>query len=55
MPVTFPFHVALIGECMIELKESATGALTRGFGGDTFNTAAYMARLGARLGPFEIT
>jgi 2-dehydro-3-deoxygluconokinase len=47
-----PFRVALIGECMVELKETATGALTRGFGGDTFNTAAYMARLGARLGPF---
>ena len=47
-----PFRVALIGECMIELKETASGALTRGFGGDTFNTAAYMARLGARLGPF---
>ena len=37
---------------MIELKELAAGALTRGFGGDTFNTAAYMARLGARLGRF---
>lgn len=47
-----PFRVALIGECMIELKETAAGALSRGFGGDTFNTAAYMARLGARLGPF---
>ncbi len=53
MPVTRPpFRVALIGECMIELKELASGALIRGFGGDTFNTAAYMARLGARLGPF---
>ena len=52
MPMTFPFRVAMIGECMIELKELAAGALTRGFGGDTFNTAAYMARLGARLGPF---
>ena len=53
MPATRPsFRVALIGECMIELKETASGALTRGFGGDTFNTAAYMARLGARLGPF---
>ncbi len=52
MPMTFPLRVAMIGECMIELKESAAGALTRGFGGDTFNTAAYMARLGARLGPF---
>ena len=43
-------RVALIGECMIELKESADGRLSRGFGGDTFNTAAYMARLGRDLG-----
>jgi 2-dehydro-3-deoxygluconokinase len=47
-----PFKVALIGECMVELRESADGILTRGFGGDTFNTAAYMARLGRALGPF---
>lgn len=47
-----PFRVALIGECMIELKETAAGSLSRGFGGDTFNTAAYMARLGSRLGGF---
>lgn len=39
-------RVALVGECMIELKETIDGRLTRGFGGDTFNTAAYMARLG---------
>lgn len=36
-----PFRVALIGECMIELKETAAGALSRGFGGDTFNTGRH--------------
>jgi 2-dehydro-3-deoxygluconokinase len=50
--MTPPLRVALIGECMIELKEGPAGDLSRSFGGDTFNTAAYMARLGAALGPF---
>src|SRR6516225_12432149 len=39
-------RVACIGECMIELREQADGRLTRGFGGDTLNTAIYLARLG---------
>jgi 2-dehydro-3-deoxygluconokinase len=39
-------RVACIGECMIELSEHADGSLTRSFGGDTLNTALYMARLG---------
>ena len=47
-----PFRVALVGECMVELRERAGEGITRGFGGDTFNTAAYMARLGRDLGPF---
>jgi 2-dehydro-3-deoxygluconokinase len=38
--------VACIGECMVELSEHADGALTRSFGGDTLNTALYLARLG---------
>lgn len=38
--------VACIGECMIELTEGAGHQLTRGFGGDTLNTAVYLARLG---------
>jgi 2-dehydro-3-deoxygluconokinase len=38
---------ASIGECMIELAEHPDGRLTRSFGGDTLNTAVYMARLGA--------
>jgi 2-dehydro-3-deoxygluconokinase len=35
-----------LGECMIELVERSDGTLTRGFGGDTLNTALYLARLG---------
>ena len=38
--------VACIGECMIELKQAANGLYARGFGGDTLNTAVYLARLG---------
>jgi 2-dehydro-3-deoxygluconokinase len=38
--------VASIGECMIELKQAAGGLFSRGFGGDTLNTAVYLARLG---------
>ncbi len=37
--------VALIGECMIELREMFDGQLTRGYGGDVLNTAVYMSRL----------
>ncbi|UVF20901.1 sugar kinase [Microvirga terrae] len=39
-------RVACIGECMIELREEADGRLSRGYGGDTFNTAVYLSRLG---------
>jgi len=38
--------VACIGECMVELKQAGNGLLSRGFGGDTLNTAVYLARLG---------
>jgi 2-dehydro-3-deoxygluconokinase len=38
--------IACIGECMIELKQAANGLYSRGFGGDTLNTAVYLARLG---------
>jgi 2-dehydro-3-deoxygluconokinase len=39
-------RVACLGECMIELVEQPNKSLTRGFGGDTLNTALYLARLG---------
>ncbi|QHB34422.1 sugar kinase [Yersinia canariae] len=36
-------NIAVIGECMIELSQKGTD-LSRGFGGDTLNTAVYVAR-----------
>lgn len=46
-------RVACIGECMIELKQApggqAAGFYSRGFGGDTLNTAVYLARLGVAV------
>ncbi len=41
--------IACIGECMIELRERADGRLDRAFGGDTLNTAVYLARLGVAV------
>jgi 2-dehydro-3-deoxygluconokinase len=38
-------RIALIGECMIELQQHADGSLHQSFGGDTLNTAVYLARL----------
>ena len=43
-------RVAVIGECMLELKGEAFGAMTLGYGGDTFNTAVYLRRCGAAAG-----
>src|ERR1700709_2104394 len=39
-------RVACIGECMSELKQGERGLYSRSFGGDTLNTAVYLARLG---------
>ena len=50
--MTKDIRVAAIGECMVELQERPDGGITQSFGGDTFNTAAYMARLGEGLGAF---
>jgi 2-dehydro-3-deoxygluconokinase len=45
--------VACIGECMIELKRAGQGTeaglFSRGYGGDTLNTAVYLARLGVTV------
>lgn len=38
--------VAAIGECMMEFRDAGNGLFALGFGGDTFNTAAYLRRLG---------
>lgn len=40
-------RAACFGECMLELRTRPDGLLSRGFGGDTLNTALYLARLGA--------
>ncbi|TXN54898.1 sugar kinase [Methylobacterium sp. WL2] len=42
-------RVACVGECMVELSERPDGSLVRGFGGDTLNTALYLARLGVTV------
>jgi 2-dehydro-3-deoxygluconokinase len=39
-------RIVCIGECMVELRERPDGTLTRFHGGDTLNTAVYLARLG---------
>lgn len=39
-------RIASIGECMVELSPRAQGLFGLGFGGDTLNTAVYLARLG---------
>jgi len=41
--------VACIGECMIELSQGADNIAVRGYGGDTLNTAVYLARLGVSV------
>jgi 2-dehydro-3-deoxygluconokinase len=41
-------RVACIGECMIELAHLEPKTLQLGFGGDTLNTAAYLARMTGR-------
>src|SRR5712672_816435 len=42
--------VACIGECMVEFRQAqggqSGGLYSRGFGGDTLNTAVYLSRLG---------
>jgi 2-dehydro-3-deoxygluconokinase len=40
--------IAALGECMLELQGEAFGALRQSFGGDTLNTAVYLARCGGR-------
>ncbi len=40
-------RIALLGECMIELRGELFGTMQQYFGGDTLNTAVYLARLSA--------
>ena len=48
--MTPSIQVALFGECMIELQGEAFGTMRQTFGGDTLNTAVYLARSGASRG-----
>ncbi len=41
--------VASIGECMVEIRQAPGDLYSRGFGGDTLNTAVYLARLGVAV------
>lgn len=43
-------QVVSFGECMLELQGEPFGLMRQGFGGDTLNTAIYLARCGARRG-----
>lgn len=45
---TRPLKVVLVGECMIEMRGEPGAAITQTFGGDTLNTAVYLARLNPR-------
>jgi 2-dehydro-3-deoxygluconokinase len=45
--------IALFGECMIELRANGGDTMVRGVGGDTLNTAIYLARSGC-ANPFQI-
>ncbi|MGL6312850.1 sugar kinase [Vibrio sp. WXL103] len=37
-------RIAILGECMIELNGEPFGSMTQSYGGDSLNTAVYMAR-----------
>lgn len=41
--------VICVGEAMVELSRGADGRFTLAFGGDTFNTAVYLARSGMKV------
>ena len=41
--------VVSIGEVMVELSRNPDGRYGLAYGGDTFNTAVYMARAGAEV------
>ena len=56
MDLTGKRSLAAIGECMVELSDWGDGRAALGFGGDTANTAVYLARLaGSRLAVSYVT
>ena len=48
--LTQPLRVALVGECMIEMRGQPGAVFSQTFGGDTLNAAVYLSRLGAGNG-----
>lgn len=48
LPDAVMTRIACIGECMIELNRPETACFC-GYGGDTLNTAVYLARLGVAV------
>lgn len=40
-----PLKVALVGECMIEMRGEPASGISQTFGGDTLNAAVYLSRL----------
>ena len=44
-----PLRVVSFGECMLELQGTAFGDMRQTYGGDTLNTAVYLARCGRGL------
>jgi 2-dehydro-3-deoxygluconokinase len=47
---TKPLRVVSFGECMLELQGEAFGTMRQTYGGDTLNTAVYLARCGRTHG-----
>ena len=47
-------RIAAIGECMLELTRRDDGGFNLGFGGDTLNTALYLARAAAGREDFAV-
>ena len=47
-------RIAAIGECMLELTRRDDGGFNLGFGGDTLNTAIYLARAAAGRKDFAV-
>jgi len=51
--MTDEMKIAAIGECMIELSARPDGHMAQAYGGDTLNTAVYLARL-SRNSPLTV-
>lgn len=45
-----PLKVAMVGECMIEMRGESASGFSQTFGGDTLNAAVYLSRLNPAAG-----